>query len=186
MYSDSISISSSSILSRQNSQASLFSRQNSQKSFLTNSTTVTQQQQLQYQQAQQQQRNKSKKLEIINYKNIINDINRKVKVGVRCRPIFHDEIDIAKNNNFNPIVVHTNSNNFEDNVLGDVSVTLNSGRVRNFKFDYVFGSDSQQSQIFEVAALPIIDKVIEGYNGTIFAYVSICITSSRMVASCYC
>ena len=34
----------------------------------------------------------------------------------------------------------------------------------------VFGQKSIQGNIFKQAALPIIESVLEGYNGTIFAY----------------
>lgn len=30
--------------------------------------------------------------------------------------------------------------------------------------------DSNQKQVYDVAAKPIIDSVLEGFNGTIFAY----------------
>lgn len=34
----------------------------------------------------------------------------------------------------------------------------------------VYDSSSGQIEIFDVTAKPIIDSVMEGYNGTIFAY----------------
>lgn len=37
-------------------------------------------------------------------------------------------------------------------------------------FDHVFNMDSTQKQVYDVAAKPIIDSVLEGFNGTIFAY----------------
>ena len=39
-----------------------------------------------------------------------------------------------------------------------------------FSFDHVFGIDSLQSYIYEQTAFSLVDSVIEGYNGTIFAY----------------
>lgn len=42
--------------------------------------------------------------------------------------------------------------------------------VREFTFDATYGKDSQQSVIFEQTGLPILESVLEGYNGTIFAY----------------
>ncbi len=41
---------------------------------------------------------------------------------------------------------------------------------RNFTFDYVYGEDSTQYEVFEHIARPIVDCVLSGYNGTIFAY----------------
>ena len=39
-----------------------------------------------------------------------------------------------------------------------------------FNYDYVFDMSSTQHQIYETAALPIVESVLEGFNGTIFAY----------------
>lgn len=39
-----------------------------------------------------------------------------------------------------------------------------------FTFDSVYGPDSKQQDLFEESAYPIIENVLKGYNGTIFAY----------------
>ena len=150
----------------------MLSRQNSQNSvgLLSNSNHSKHSKIASSKNPQSSQKRKSKTTSEFNYKNIINDVHRKVKVGLRCRPIFHDEIDIANRNGFQPVVIHTNSYDYDENKLGEVGVTLNSGRIRNFKFDYVFGQESTQEAVFEIIALPIVNKVLEGYNGTIFAY----------------
>lgn len=41
---------------------------------------------------------------------------------------------------------------------------------KSFSFDYVFGADCAQSLIYEQSAFSLVDNVLEGYNGTIFAY----------------
>jgi len=41
---------------------------------------------------------------------------------------------------------------------------------RSFTFDLVFDWNSQQKPVFDSCALPIVNSVLEGYNGTIFAY----------------
>lgn len=43
-------------------------------------------------------------------------------------------------------------------------------KERVFSFDMAFESTCKQKDIFDHAALPIIESVLEGYNGTIFAY----------------
>ncbi len=110
----------------------------------------------------------------ISYSQIINDIHRKVKVGLRCRPIFQEEIDFANRNDTYPSVINTQqnsqNNDIDDSSLEDISVMLTSGKIRRFKFDYVFGQESKQSDIFDRMAQPVVDKVLQGYNGTIFAY----------------
>ena len=40
----------------------------------------------------------------------------------------------------------------------------------NFNFDRVFSPDSFQKDVYEVAAKPIVESVIEGFNGTVLTY----------------
>ncbi|XP_067031457.1 kinesin-like protein KIF6 isoform X2 [Acropora muricata] len=46
----------------------------------------------------------------------------------------------------------------------------NKREVYKFRFDKVFDQDSKQDEIFEEVAQGVIDNVLTGYNGTIFAY----------------
>jgi kinesin family protein 5 len=41
---------------------------------------------------------------------------------------------------------------------------------QKFTFDYIFESDSSQLEVYEYAAKPIVDAVMQGFNGTVFAY----------------
>lgn len=41
---------------------------------------------------------------------------------------------------------------------------------KTFTFDTVFGPDCKQVDVYNTCARPIVDSVLEGYNGTIFAY----------------
>lgn len=40
----------------------------------------------------------------------------------------------------------------------------------DFTFDRIFGPNSLQLDVFDEVARPILDSVLSGYNGTIFAY----------------
>ena len=40
----------------------------------------------------------------------------------------------------------------------------------SFNFDRVFDSDSLQKDVYEVAAKPIVESVLEGFNGTVLTY----------------
>ena len=54
---------------------------------------------------------------------------------------------------------------------GDGSVMLNMGDSKHeFNFDHVLGSDVGQEEVFNTCATPICRDVLEGLNGTIFAY----------------
>ncbi|PKY45981.1 kif21a protein, partial [Rhizophagus irregularis] len=44
------------------------------------------------------------------------------------------------------------------------------GNDKSFTFDYVFPSDTEQEEVFQECASPLIDKMVEGYNVTILAY----------------
>jgi len=39
-----------------------------------------------------------------------------------------------------------------------------------FSFDFIFGVDSSQQQIFDAVGAPVVDAVFQGYNATVFAY----------------
>ena len=41
---------------------------------------------------------------------------------------------------------------------------------KSFTYDAAFGSESTQQQVYDTAAIGIVEAVMEGYNGTIFAY----------------
>ncbi|VDK75753.1 unnamed protein product [Dibothriocephalus latus] len=86
-----------------------------------------------------------------------------VKVCVRCRPMNEKE---EQQNFFTVVKV--------DEEAGAVHLRSpdesEDGPTKMFTFDYAFGMGSKQLDIFNKIARPIIEKVFEGYNGTIFAY----------------
>ena len=41
---------------------------------------------------------------------------------------------------------------------------------KSFSYDFVFATDSAQSLLYEQSAFSLVDNVLDGYNGTIFAY----------------
>lgn len=45
-----------------------------------------------------------------------------------------------------------------------------AGEPLKFNFDYIFPIDTIQKQVYEVAAKPIVQAVMQGFNGTVFAY----------------
>lgn len=90
-----------------------------------------------------------------------------VKVAVRCRPMSQSE-----NERGCTTVVDV------DPEYSCVRVTQNpdakdgpgGSRPQRFTFDYVYPSNTTQAQVFNETAKPIVDSVLQGYNGTIFAY----------------
>ena len=83
-----------------------------------------------------------------------------VKVVVRCRPK-------NKNETQHSVAVEV----IED--IGQIQVSdpkSNSSAPKKYTFDHVFGFNSKQVDLYNIVARPIVDSVLEGYNGTIFAY----------------
>ena len=39
-----------------------------------------------------------------------------------------------------------------------------------YNFDYVFDMSSTQRKVYDVAVVPVVESVLNGYNGTILAY----------------
>jgi hypothetical protein len=96
-----------------------------------------------------------------------------VKVAVRCRPMSDKEMSagyesIVEFESDQRIVVHDVSEQPSDQ-LG-----TKSGERRNvshvYDFDQVFDWNSTQQDVYDKVCRPIVDSVLEGFNGTIFAY----------------
>ncbi|KAL0049957.1 hypothetical protein WJX82_001623 [Trebouxia sp. C0006] len=84
-----------------------------------------------------------------------------VKVVVRCRPLSRDEIKSGHQ----PVVVARLP---EQQI--QIQRTGSSEAPREFTFDQVYDWNSRQQDIYDATARPIVDAVLSGYNGTIFAY----------------
>ncbi|KAL4473629.1 hypothetical protein ABPG74_022493 [Tetrahymena malaccensis] len=84
-----------------------------------------------------------------------------VKVMVRARPM--NKLEISKGC-ANIVQVDTQTN----------QIILSNGKeseaAKVFTYDYVFPPDIQQQTVYENSAFPLVESVVEGYNGTIFAY----------------
>ncbi|PIO74730.1 kinesin motor domain protein [Teladorsagia circumcincta] len=86
----------------------------------------------------------------------------KVKVVVRCRPISQRELSQG-----HKVAVRVST---EDNSVVLEQATGKEEPKRTFYFDAVFPPDCDQMRVYNVAARPIVENVLKGYNGTIFAY----------------
>ena len=76
-----------------------------------------------------------------------------VRVVVRCRPPLDSEAS-------DEVVMQVDQENRSVAAAGS----------RQFTYDRVFGFQSKQEDIYDHAARQIVDSVLQGYNGTIFAY----------------
>ena len=88
-----------------------------------------------------------------------------VRVAIRCRPLSDKEKDTSCQ-----VAVNINR------LRGEVTIDHQRGRgsssvaEKTFTFDIVFDMDAAQTEVYNETARPIVESVLEGYNGTIFAY----------------
>lgn len=90
------------------------------------------------------------------------DTSNNVWVVVRCRPLSQTEKMMGHKQS---VVVDENHGTIT--VMKETSCQKTP---KTFTFDTVFGPDSKQLDVYNLTARTIIDSVLEGYNGTIFAY----------------
>lgn len=82
-----------------------------------------------------------------------------IKVIARFRPLINLELELGE----------ANINWFKMPNENTICVNKDS-TPENFTFDKVFSINTPQPEIFESLGKPIVEDVLEGYNGTVFAY----------------
>ncbi|XP_043918820.1 kinesin-like protein KIF3C [Protopterus annectens] len=86
-----------------------------------------------------------------------------VKVVVRCRPMSRKE-EATDNDRVVDL----------DIKLGQVTIAnpkATPGELsKTFTFDAVYDANSKQSDVYDETVRPLIDSVLQGFNGTVFAY----------------
>ena len=85
-----------------------------------------------------------------------------IRVVVRCRPMSESEVRQS----------HSNIVGIESSTGGITLInTKSSGEnKREFTFDSVYDWNSKQIDVYLETVHPIVESVLQGYNGTIFAY----------------
>ena len=94
-----------------------------------------------------------------------------IKVFVRFRPLNELENDLLSDNcgwETPKYISDTQIGIYSSREVKDSNAQIPSNLI--FKYDKIFNSESQQSQIYENVGKRIVGDVMEGYNGTIFAY----------------
>ncbi|KAI6223033.1 Kinesin domain containing protein [Aphelenchoides fujianensis] len=82
-----------------------------------------------------------------------------VRVICRCRPFNQREIKLASK----PCVEM-------DPAMGQCILQSSDGPPKAFTFDGVYYLESTSEQIYNDIVFPLVESVVEGYNGTVFAY----------------
>lgn len=92
-----------------------------------------------------------------------------VKVAIRCRPLSLKEISEG----YESVVDFEGNSRLIVKGIGGQSVSTSADRrsfSRTYDFDAVFDQNATQEIVYKTVCQPIVDSVLEGYNGTIFAY----------------
>lgn len=82
---------------------------------------------------------------------------------VRIRPMSGKEVQDGRRE-----ATMANFDRAEVSIINPMAAT--SETPKSFTFDAAFGAKSTQQQVYDTAATEIVEAVMEGYNGTIFAY----------------
>jgi kinesin family protein 3/17 len=107
-------------------------------------------------------------------------MSENVRVVVRCRPLSRKESErnckqiVEVNSEVNSISVQnpsptefsSSSSSSDPNKAPLTSLDPSKA----FTFDSVFSTSSTQADVYNEVARPIVENVLQGYNGTIFAY----------------
>ena len=84
-----------------------------------------------------------------------------VRVVCRFRPLNEKELQSSES-----VCVEISPDNKN---LTMISSTESNDPLK-FSFDYIFGVNSHQQDVYEISAKPIVEAVMQGFNGTVFAY----------------
>lgn len=87
-----------------------------------------------------------------------------VMVVCRARPLNNKEIEKGAKC---CLEFSKDKKNIAINMASETSAAFGQNR---FIFDHIFDMKSIQKDVYDIAARPIIDSVLDGFNGTIFAY----------------
>ena len=83
-----------------------------------------------------------------------------VKVAVRCRPMSSKETArMCK-----CVISMPSSSSIHVEKVGDMT------EGKDFAFDHCYFIDSTQEQVYADLGKPLLEKALDGFNGTIFAY----------------
>lgn len=99
-------------------------------------------------------------LNVPDIKTAVNTDN--IKVVARFRPLNSVESDL-QSRGMGGICVKYNKRD-------GCTITNSVGFAQSFTLDRIFDSNTTQVQLFEEVAMPTIQEILKGYNGTIFTY----------------
>ena len=94
----------------------------------------------------------------------VKERNKNIRVYIRFRPFNIIENELLSTG------VGWETPEYNDNEVVTIKTKNDNNNGPSFKFDKVFKSDTPQIEIYNNVGKEIIKDIIDGYNGTIFAY----------------
>ncbi|ETO21393.1 hypothetical protein RFI_15811 [Reticulomyxa filosa] len=85
-----------------------------------------------------------------------------VRVAIRVRPVNRREKALGCQN-----ILTVNN---DGNMITINRSDLDPSKSKSFTYDYVYDDTAPQQLLYEDIAFPLVEAVLEGYNGTVFAY----------------
>ena len=124
---------------------------------------------------------KNSNIKKIKIKSIEEKFNKNnIIIAVRVRPLNKKEIEDADYKTINIIdkdtLIISIPTDYSINKKGknkskkENKINIIKEKEETFKYDFVFGEDVKQKQIYKYTSSNLIKQVLEGYNATIFAY----------------
>ena len=98
----------------------------------------------------------------VNDSNIAQDPDGCVQVAVRVRPMLPKEAGTTE-------CIDVLSTKHGDNVIKCNLLQLGGSSGPKFTFDQVFGTATEQSQVYRDRVAPLVENCLEGYNATVLA-----------------
>ncbi|CAG9324725.1 unnamed protein product [Blepharisma stoltei] len=89
------------------------------------------------------------------------DSSPNIRVICRFRPLNQKEKEMGEN---------TSIEFCEDNKTIIINSALENQEPLRFNFDHIFTPASKQIDVYKIAAIPTVEAVMQGFNGTVFAY----------------
>ena len=94
---------------------------------------------------------------------IAGGMRTRIRVVVRVRPPIAEDVDQQDAEQYAECVE-------EDAVRGTLQLKKPFFDTREFSLDTVLARDATQAQTYDVVGRPVVDDVLEGFNGTVLAY----------------
>lgn len=87
-----------------------------------------------------------------------------VKVFARFRPLNQRELDTTGN--------ETSCEFRDEKTVALMGINQKTGAQEPipYAYDYVFDMKSTQKDVYDITVVPVVESVLNGYNGTILAY----------------